>query len=156
MATDGTWYSYDNGQAFTCPDCKKEIAAGSIRWWNKNNKTVICDTCHGSKQSQSSAQSTTRPAIPQRTEIPSVKCDVCGDVVPSTKEVHHVLRGNKWWTVCFYCFNTVRRVRALKIAGLWPFEKKKDVGEVYGLTPSSTTLSTGSPLVPSEDGEKDG
>ena len=146
------WFSYDNsrtGKPFNCKECNREVAANEKRWWNKNDKSTICNDCYLKK-------SPNIPNTPSTTQTAqtTTKCDVCGDAVTASKEVHHILRGGKWWTVCFYCFNTVRRVRALKVAGLWPFEKKKDVGEQYDLAPS-TTPSVGSPLV-SKEADRDG
>ena len=133
------WYSYDKGKPFLCHQCGKEVPADGKRWWNKNDKQSVCDACHGKTAETPQASSKpipTNTVNPFRTpELPQATCDACGDVIAAGKERHHILKGGRWLTVCFYCYHTVRRARALKVAGLWPFEKRKDIGEQYDLTP---------------------
>ena len=127
------WYSYDKGKPFKCADCGGDVPDNGKRWWNKNDKRSVCDACHTKQAGASSSPSPTKET--KTPELPQATCDACGDVIAVGKERHHVLKGGRWLTVCFYCYHTVRRARALKVAGLWPFEKRKDIGEQYDLTP---------------------
>jgi hypothetical protein len=140
MATDGKgWFSYPDGRAFKCARCGTEVPDKGIRWWNKTDKSTICDGCHTKESPQnagttvSSQSSSSTPVQPPTTK--EDYCEVCGDLLPTSKQVHHLLRGDRIWACCFYCFQTVRRVRAIKKAGLWPYGKAT-VGNGPSTTPS--------------------